>query len=225
MTKNYQIIWESKIINYSNVDLQSLIKEDVFDLEEGCFSLTSVEQLFNTKRENTLFEISCDNGNFIFPFFQNNVIVRGVDYSSSLISIAQEAMPQMSFSVSEADKLYFTESYDDIVSNSVFQYFSDLNYAETVVRKMFMMTKKGVAILDINDKSKLSLAEHYCREGMSIEDYNRKYSEYRHLYYEKEWFLEILQKLGSESITIYDQNIKDYKNSLFRFNIFVKIDH
>ena len=82
-------------------------------------------------------ELGCGSGAFIFAL---NELVQaryyGLDYSSSLIDIARLALPEADFIASEASAPVFDDiSFDIIFSHSVFQYFPNLDYANTVIKR------------------------------------------------------------------------------------------
>ena len=78
-------------------------------------------------------ELGCGSGAFIFAL---NELVQaryyGLDYSSNLIDIARLALPEADFIASEASAPVFDDiSFDIVFSHSVFQYFPNLDYANT----------------------------------------------------------------------------------------------
>ena len=88
---------------------------------------------------------------------------------------------------------------------------------------MNRLAKKKVAILDVNDVAKFDLfhterIKKFVKEGFSEEDYKRKYLGLDHLFYSKEWFEELGQKLDLET-EIFDQSNDNYGNSKLRFNV------
>jgi len=56
---------------------------------------------------------------------------------------------------------------------------------------------------------------------MSKEEYEIKYRGLEHMFYSKEWFENIAEKLNLK-ITIFDQSFKNYANSELRFNVIME---
>jgi ubiquinone/menaquinone biosynthesis C-methylase UbiE len=97
-------------------------------------------------------------------------------------------VPTGTFEVSEAKTIPFeSEMFDAVVSNSVFQYFSDLGYAESVVREIARVLKKSgrAALLDINDANKKEKYESIRRKRLGDKEYDRLYGSLKQLYYSK----------------------------------------
>lgn len=68
----------------------------------------------------------------------------GLDYSSNLIDIARLALPEADFIASEASAPVFDDiSFDIVFSHSVFQYFPNLDYANTVIERWCENIKQG----------------------------------------------------------------------------------
>jgi len=135
-----------------------------------------------------------------------------------LVKIAKMAMPGMEFENTEACDMDVKPNYDIVVSNSVFQYFDTLEYAELVIENMIRKANTKVVILDVNDKRKEGEALRIRKGLLNNKEYNEKYSELMHMFYEKYWFNDIAMK-NNCSIEIFDQDIDGYLNSRFRFNV------
>jgi ubiquinone/menaquinone biosynthesis C-methylase UbiE len=131
-------------------------------------------------------------------------------------------MKSGTFKVSEASDLPFEDdSFDAVVSNSVFQYFDGLGYAETVVGEIARVLKKKrrAALLDINDAAKKGKYESIRRRKLGDKEYDRLYGTLKHQFYEKEWFDDLAVRFGLRC-EIRDQDIKNYDNAQFRYNVF-----
>ena len=158
------------------------------------------------------------SGAFLYPLYLSSIKVGGIDYSSPLIDLANRVMINCDFQQTEASKIDFKIKYDFVISHSVFHYFTDLEYAEDVIKKMLLKSTKSIGIFDLNNKSKKS-EYHQIRKGkMDKHEYSKKYEGLDHLFYEKKWFEEIAEK-NAVKIKIFDQNFKDYSNSKLRFNV------
>jgi len=228
--KRWQIVWERKGKEKTKEEftLQDLIEMNGFD--KGASKITKkiwlkaveiVKDKLDFKRGDILLEIGCGSGAMIFPLARMGIKIVGIDYSFPLIKIAFKVVPKIDALVSEAKFLPFkNRSFDKILSHSVFQYFPNLIYAEKVLLEIFRVAKCNakILIMDIPDVFKKKESEKYRRGKLSREEYEKLYSCYPHLYYDKGWFENIAKNLGYK-FEIFDQNIPQYGNAPFRFNI------
>ena len=229
----WKTIWENrKLHSNETLILDELLYADGFDCGAGKFDsniwlkyIDSILDKINIDESATFFEIGCGAGAFLYPLYNKKYLVSGIDFSALLINKAKEVMPDMIFNIMNANKLDIKIKYDIILSNSVFQYFDDLNYAKEVIGLMIKKSNKRIIILDINDKDKELTAHSIRRGAVNKEEYDEKYKELNHLFYEKQWFKEIAIK-NNCSIEIYEQNIEGYLNGSFRYNVFMeKLDN
>ena len=72
-------------------------------------------------------------------------------------------------------KTDFKLKYDYVISNSVFHYFDNLDYAEQVIKKMLLKATKKVGIFDLNDFSKKSEYDKTRMGMMNKQEYIQKY--------------------------------------------------
>lgn len=228
---NWERIWNNRKCEFEKIDIESLINADGFDGGAGHFNISNwikyvhnIANLIPILKDDSIFEVGCGAGAFLYPFFINSNKVSGIDYSKPLISLASKAMPKMSFKVQQADKIDTSTKYDIVIAHSVFQYFHDLKYSYTVLKKMILKANKKVAILDINDSSKVKMF-HEIRQGqLSKGEYKKKYENLDHFFFSKTWFEEFAMN-NNYRIEIYDQDIKGYLNSNFRFNVILHKNH
>ena len=220
-------IW-NKDERINKIILESLIRADGFDTGAGSFSvddwLIYTKEFYNKlniKENKSIYDIGCGSGAFVYPLHLDANKVGGVDYSMSLIKLANTIMPNCDFIHKEAVEINIDETYDVVLSHSVFHYFKDLNYAKNVIEKMVLKSKDKIAIFDINDKSKED-KYHKTRIGnMTQEKYNLKYKGLEHMFYSKEWFENIAKELNLK-IDIFDQSFQNYTNSELRFNVIME---
>ena len=224
-------IWERKGNEVSGeLELADLIAIDGFDIGTGEFTVNSwlsfvkeIQERLNIKETQKILEVGCGAGAFLFPMSNSNIEVFGIDYSSSHVELCSNIMPSGIFKVAEAERIPFENMYfDAIISNSVFQYFESLNYAENVVNEMVRVLKSTgcIALLDINDASKKYEYESIRRARLGNDEYDRLYGSLSHQFYKKEWFETIANYLNVKCV-IQDQNIIGYENSKFRYNVFL----
>jgi ubiquinone/menaquinone biosynthesis C-methylase UbiE len=228
----WKSIWEKKgNVTADNVGLTNLIAIDGFDTGAGEFPVDSwlsfVEDTkikLRLKKEQKILEVGCGAGAFLLPVYNSGMVVYGIDYSKSHIQLCAKIMKLGTFKVSEANNIPFEdEFFDAVVSNSVFQYFDDLEYAENVVSEIGRVLKKTgcAAILDLNDIDKKEKYESIRRKKLGDKQYDRLYENLKHQFYKKEWFDNVANNRGLKC-KIQDQNINGYDNSKFRYNVFLE---
>lgn len=224
--KKWKEIWnkEERITNYI---LEMLFKVDGFDTGAGSFGVMEWKEyveanisLLKIKNNDSIYDVGCGSGAFVYPLYLKGHQVGGLDYSSVLIDLANSIMTNAKLEKKEAITVDTKDSYDIVLSHSVFHYFPSLDYAKEVVKRMIEKANRTVAIFDINDKSK-EKEYHNIRMSASGEEYAKKYTGLEHLFYEKEWF-EKLAKDFNMKITIFDQTYEQYVNSSLRFNVIME---
>jgi trans-aconitate methyltransferase len=205
-----------------------LIKADGFDSGAGSFSvdgwLQYTDELYkkiNIKQNESIFDIGCGSGAFIYPLHINNHKTGGVDYSMILINLANTIFSNKEFICNEANSINTNNKYDIVVSHSVFHYFKDLQYAKSVILKMINKANKKICIFDINDKSKEEDYHKIRMNGINKEDYQKKYLGLEHMFYDKSWFENLANEFNLK-IDIFDQTFKNYTNSKLRFNVIME---
>lgn len=230
MTK-WKEIWEKRDtsnLDHYGIHLQDLIRADGFDSGAGNVDLDSwklyitfISDKIYLEMEDSVFEVGCGSGAFLYMWYLQSHVVGGIDYSPSLITLAQNAMNGQDFALAEANQLDINNKYDIVISNSVFSYFENYVYALDVLEKMASKARKTIVILDIPDSALQVDSERARMEALSPQEYKRKYTDLSHLYYDKKWFVHFAEN-HKYTIEIFDQNIQNYGNSQFRFNVVLK---
>ena len=231
MMNNWKRVWNKHEIDADNDSiLGRLIVVDGFDTGYGNISeidwldyVDYISTKLNLSINDKIYEVGCGAGAFLYPLYKKGHNVGGIDYSMSLINIAKEYFNEGDFIVSEASKINIDIKYDYVISNSVFFYFPNYEYAEEVINRMISKAIKGIAILEVND---LNLKEEsmVIRKGyLSNKEYEKRYTSLEHLYYSKQWFINIAHK-NNLRVEIEQQNINNYKNNIYRFNVFMYKD-
>lgn len=227
---NWKKIWNKRSpIFKKTISLIDLLKRDGFDKGAGRHNergfrehIEKISVILDIKGKDSMFEIGCGSGAFLYLFYKKGHKVGGVDYSVPLILSAKKAMPGMDFVIGEAGAIDTKKKYDFVVSNGVFEYFESLEKAEKVLKKMLAKGKKAIAVLDTPNLEFRKKSEKFRAKKIGVVEYKNKYKNLKHLYYRKEWFLKISNRLGYKNIYILDQDIRDYGNSRFRFNVFIR---
>ncbi len=132
-------------------------------------------------------------------------------------------MPKGEFICCEANEMQkFHNEFDVIISHSVFNYFPDEDYAFDVLEKAMSNLRVGgrLCILDLNDDiHKEKYDEDRRKLYVKPEEYNNKYKDYKHMFYNKKRIIKHLKILGGKDVQTYENKVKNYKNNKFRFSI------
>ncbi len=164
--------------------------------------------------------MGCGAGAFLYPFYQQGNKIAGIDYSEPLVKLAREIMPEANITVNEAINFPKDHQFDVVMSTGVFLYFPNHEYAAKVVKNMVEMADKSIGIFDVPDLAKKEQALAKRKSLLTENEYQEKYQGLDHLYYAKDWFQEILAE-AAVKITIEEQNIPNYGNNDYRFNVLI----
>jgi ubiquinone/menaquinone biosynthesis C-methylase UbiE len=205
--------------------LQQLIALDGFDSPLGAMSENDWKTYVDVFAKrcglsagDSIFEVGCGSGAFLFPFHQQGHAVGGIDYSEELILVAQSYMPERrgEFSVLEAKE--FSElPVDVVVANHVIHYFSSLTDAETVVSKMLRKAVKSVCVSGVPDVALRVESERERRGILMPDEYEAKYAGLEILYYDRKFFIE-LAKAYSFNVRFFDHGMPGFAQNRFRFD-------
>lgn len=228
---NWKNIWDKRnISSYGNSVLSKLIAADGFDTgygtikeEDWIYYVQYISDRLNINKNDKLYEVGCGAGAFLYIFYKQGYKVGGVDYSKNLINIAKRYLPGCDFKTSEATEINILEKYDYVISNSVFFYFPTYEYAKDVIKRMIQKSTKGIAVLEVNDFEKKEESMKLRKGYLTDKEYEEKYNGLEHLYYTKQWFVDIANEYNLK-IEIEQQNINNYKNNMYRFNVFMYKD-
>jgi len=222
----WKYVWENRQINKEYDDLLTkLIRLDGFDRSGSIISkedwldyCSLIAKKCDIENTDSIFEVGCGAGALLYPFYVAGYKIAGLDYSQSLIrnASAMWAKNQQVF-CEEAINLSNQPRYDVVISNSTFFYFPHYEYAYNVLMKMIQKANKTIAVLEIPNKALFEQSENVRKETVGEQEYKKAYSGLQHLYYEKDWFRAIANK-NNLNCEIFNQNIKNYINSPFRFN-------
>ena len=232
MSEVWRSIWNRK----SRIDdalLEFLLKIDGFDSGPGSFSAkdwkrytSHIYKLLKIEPKDSIYEVGCGAGAFLYPLTVKGNAVSGIDYSSELVTWGNKVLDNACLVVGDAVKMEADKKFDILVSHGVFHYFSSLEYAKNVTNLMISKSIKSANILDVNDFEKKDEYQEeririFCEKGGSREDYLARYNGLDHLFYPKNFFREIAIDFGI-SVEIQDQVFLDYGNSAFRYNVMFK---
>lgn len=229
---NWQKIWNSRdlksIENRSSKEvLESLLKMDGFDSPTGNIDvsdwvdyLNHITEVLELEDSDSLYEVGCGSGAFLYSYYKRNHRVAGLDFSNDLISIAKKAMPKMTFDTQDAIELKTTEKFDVVLASSVVFYFPSYKYTQKVLELMIKKANKSIAILDVPDIDTREQCELFRRGTLSESEYKIKYDGLMHLYYPKNFWIEFAE-FNNMKYRIEQQNINGYCNNEFRYNVFL----
>ena len=228
-TLNWKEIWGKRTYSGDQIlNLEALIKLDGFDSGAGRIEAADWQtyaEIIAKKIEMfdgaSVYEIGCGAGAFLYAFRERySLKVGGLDYSPALITAAIQAMPDGDFIADDAKSVETTVAYDFVISNSVFQYFSEAD-AAIVLAAMIKKSKQAVAILDIPNLATKQASENLRRGLLSQDDYDKKYAGLAHTYYNQDWFKQQAQRHGC-SCEIFDGCVPNYAQNEFRFSVLIK---
>lgn len=171
----------------------------------------------------SLFDVGCGAGAFLYPFYKQGQPVAGLDYAANLVQVAQRAMPGAAIAWGEAATLDIVPPADVVVSYSAFFYFPDLAYAATTLRRMTHKARRLVAVLDVPDRARQAAALAARQAALGSEEYARRYAGLEHLYFDRGWFGEVLAGLDC-TIEITDQAMAGYRHAAHRFDVLIRLD-
>ncbi len=224
MKNIWKKVWDSRALPVGkSIELIDLIKINGFDTGAGKIELEdwrtyayNIVKKIGLNDGDSLYEVGCGSGALMYALKEKKeLILGGLDYASNLIEVAQKIMPTADLECKEASQLDVEIKYDYVISNSVFQYLN-LLYARNVVISMIKKSKKSVYIFEIPDINKKKEAESTRKDSIGIKEYEEKYSDYEHTFYDQDWFYKIAKEENC-SLEIFDGLVPNYKQNSYRF--------
>lgn len=219
--------------NGSGTVLEKLIYADGFDLPLGLMRekdwrdyVKLLAKRIQTAKEESIFEVGCGAGAFLYSFYEAGHQVSGIDYSKELVNIALEAMPlaKESLQVMEATFCKVEPPYDVIFANHVIHYFPSLDYVLDVMNIIFLKAKRVIAISGIPNAAMKNESEKMRKGLLTDEEYELKYNGLEILYFDKGWFEVIAEKAGF-SVEFFKHEMPGFAQNQYRFDcVFVKKD-
>lgn len=225
---NWHQVWSNRKLTDTNGEtiLEKLISIDGFDSPLGLMSESDWRNYLRmfAKRSNILegdsiFEVGCGGGAFLYPFYESGYVVSGVDYSAELIKVAKSVMPtrESYLEHKEASALKIEPTEEIVIANHVIHYFPSLSYAADVMNIMLGKATKAVSVSGIPDQS-LKLESETMRRGLlAAEEYDFKYKGLDILYFEKAWFEKIALDNGF-IIQFFNHSMPGFAQNAFRFD-------
>lgn len=224
----WKTIWNKRTLDRKEQpQLADLLRLDGYDSGAGTIT-TAVWQSYVVRRAteleltagNTVFEIGCGAGAFLWVLRGLGCQVAGLDYAKPLIATAARAMPDSHWQVGEANQPLGTAAYDVVVAQSVFHYFPSEEYARQVLHNMTQGARRAVAILDVPDTHLAEQAEVYRQAALGQKEYQQRYADLHHLTLTPVWFE--TNAPPHWEVTIAPQDIAEFGNTPFRFNVILR---
>lgn len=167
----------------------------------------------------SVYEVGCGCGANLYLFQKDGIEVGGVDYSNAEIEIAGEVLENPRELICDnAINASSEVKYDAVLSNSVFSYFEDYDYAKKVLEIMYDKANYSIGIVDIHDADKKDAFIEYRKK--IIENYEERYKDLPKFFYDKTFFLEFAEQ-HDMSIRFSKSGMRGYWNNDYVFNCFM----
>jgi|688.fasta_scaffold175947_3 ubiquinone/menaquinone biosynthesis C-methylase UbiE len=235
--EKWKMIWESRTqkMNISSAPegLEKKMWLNGYDTSHGNYNADNFSRLasmilddLKPANGSKLLDLGCGSGAML-EILQNitakDIKLFGVDYSEDLIRYAKTNLHGIDLKQSAANKMPYKDNFFDfVISHGVFLYFPSQEYALDVLCEIKRVCKNSakVVLMDMNDSLKMN-DYHKDRSAFyaSLDEYNNKYSEINHLFFNKKDFLLNLEKLKFSDVRFFDHYISDYFNAKYRFNV------
>lgn len=234
---NWKRIWEKRQLDDSSFaacagDAEALFVElkrcNGFDVQGGKLSKEAMLGQYEMIREKltegaprpltSVYEVGCGSGANLLLFARDGFRTGGVDYSAALIDIAEKVLDTDDLLCDEARNMPEEPVYDCLLSNSVFAYFQDLDYAKAVLEKMLRKTAYSIGLIDIYDEEQQEAFLAYRRA--TVADYEKRYEGLPKLFYSRKFFTDFAEAHGLR-VEFLPSTVEGYWNNDFIFNVFL----
>lgn len=236
MANNWKEIWQNRNcpVNGLNVDdrketFLELKRIDGFDMksDNGLTYESLMDQhksimdgLSKYNKIESVFDLGCGSGANMFILQQDGYAVGGIDYSDTLLDIAKKVLKPkglLELVCDSASNMPTDIQYDAILSNSVFSYFSDYEYAEKVLDNINKKVRYSFALIDLHDLEKKDAFLDYRRKLNP--NYDRDYQNLSKLFYGREFFENWADRNGFD-VVFTRSEMEGYWNNEYLFNAF-----
>ena len=225
---NWHRVWSNRKLRESGEGsvLEKLISIDGFDSPLGLMEETHwrnyidmFAQRSGIINSDSIFEVGCGGGAFLYPFYESGHKVSGIDYSGELILVSQSVMPDRKdfLNVTEATCLRNDPREDVVIATHVINYFPTLAYSFEVLTTMSLQAKNIFTVSALPD-AQLSKGSKEVRRGLLTNDeYELKYKGLEILYYEKSWFERLASSNGFIA-QFFDHNMPGFAQNPYRYD-------
>ncbi len=182
---------------------------------------TSIKNL-DLKTNETVFEIGCGCGAFIYVLYEKGFDVSGIDFSPPLIEIAKKMMPESSANLQVSEAIDLEEiKADAIIANHVFHYFPSLEYVSAVLETV-MKSECKVLITALPDLFLKKESEAFRAGALSDQEYEEKYDGLDILYFSKSWILNEVYRLSPKrKVFFLPHSMPKFLQNEFRFDCLI----
>lgn len=235
----WKSVWEKRAADFDILrgnDAKNIMIElkrcNGFDVVGDGLTYESILEQYKSIKENlsmtaenkiipitSVYEVGAGSGANLFLFEQEGIRCGGIDYSKSLVEISRSVLRSEDLVCDEAIHMDVLPEYDAVLSNSVFSYFPDEEYALEVLEKVALKAKRSIGLIDIHDKEKETAFKEYRKQN--VEDYEERYKDLPKLFYTKEFFIDFAKRHGMD-IRFTDSDIAGYWNNEFVFNCYLR---
>lgn len=163
----------------------------------------------------TVYEVGCGAGALLHALEPLCAGVGGSDYAPALVDVARGVLDSGDVEVREASEVQPLPRYDVVVSNGVFLYFPDAEYARDVVVLMAAKARRAVGVFDVND---LARREEHQAARRAAYGADAATGGLRQLYLDRAFFTSLAATLGL-SCVIRDSVMTGSVNGRFRYNV------
>ena len=229
--KKWLKIWEKKGYNLKSSKFEDILNVNGHDSKLGKYNkknwykyIRSLVKNIKLNKNPQILEYGCGAGAFLSYWYKKKYNLHGIDYSKTLIKKCKKYYPRINVyhgKISTIKKI--KKKFDLILSHSVFQYFDNYNYANSLILEMISNIKfKGyILILDVPDKEKEKIYKSKIKKAMGIENYKKHYGAHEHFFYKKSFFKK-LAKNNNLNVKIFSHSLKFNENSKYRYNVIFK---
>lgn len=236
---NWQNVWNKRKVTskrgIENFDEEKLVQElkrlDGFDIADLNFNYSSLKKLsektlehlqkYSSEPIKSIFEVGCGSGANLYFYNKAEIEVGGIDYSQTLVDILKTVPAFKNIReilCDEAKNMSIDIKYDSIISDSVFHYFYDLDYAKQVLEKILAKTNKSIGILSVHDKAKEKDFFEFRRK--LTPNYDEHYRGLPKLFYDKKFFIDFAEK-NNLKIEFTDFDLEEFWNTPFVYNCYM----
>jgi len=167
----------------------------------------------------SVYELGCGCGVNLF-LIGNRCRCRlgGMDYSRSLIESAKAVLHDAELCCGDASDMSVEPVYDLVMEESVFEYFSSLDYARNVALRMIAKSGKLAYFGGVYDKALEEEMMAYRRSV--IPDHDERYKGLDKCFYPRSWFEDLAKETGRKILFTEVEN-PEYLNGKYQYNCFL----
>ncbi len=235
MKNDWKRIWDNRLFDESVLAEEDPLKVFVelkrsngFDTQGGNISPEELYHQYETTKQTlfagrdtagaSVYELGCGSGANLYLFERDGFQCGGIDYSPSLIAIAEKVLKSTDITCGDALTCPELPQYDSILSNSVFCYFESVDYALAVLDILLKKTRYSIGLLDIHDIS--TYDDYIAFRKKTIDDYETKYASLPKLFFDRNVFIRYAEEHDLD-IVFTESEVKGYWNNPFIFNCYL----